>query len=91
MSDHVLVDFEDLAGGPIPTEAGGLFAAAADEAGAQFLIEQHIADAARDIEDVLGVDLYGGVADHFGERADVGGTTGVPHAMASSGGSPKPS
>src|SRR5471030_2231554 len=66
-----LINLQHLAGCPGPTEARGLLTAATDQAGAQFFVQQHVADTPRDIEDVLRVDQHRRIAHHFGERTYV--------------------
>src|SRR3954469_12282668 len=62
---RLLVIPEDVVDGALPTKASEVLAAAAAKLFAQLLVEQHLLDAARDVEDVLGVHHQRGVSDHL--------------------------
>src|SRR5689334_21436063 len=64
---HLFILFEDLTRSSISTERGSVLPALADQPLSKILVEQDFANGPRYIENVLGIDQRGSIADHFGQ------------------------
>ena len=73
LTPHCLqVDLQRLPRGPFPTEPRRLLASAPHQLRPQALVQQHVPDAAGDVEYVFGIHQHRRIVHHLGQGASQG-------------------
>src|ERR1700735_182333 len=85
-----MINAENFSSCSLPLEARGLGAAGGGELAAAIGIEQNLAQAPRDIENVVGADQQGGGPHRFDQRGDIGGNHGRSTGHRFEGGEAEP-